>query len=264
MFFCMSVCLPTVKLFRLKDFPENRATNKRGYPQLVPYFSMKTYVVGYSSEASRQGTSNEYPQNTFCRKIRNQLIWFGFYGPFKNISVISSQSFIKGGQKSENTEKKPPDHLYAELGFPTCDPERGSNHSGEKPNGLTLVLLKPDIPCLCKQCSSRSVLLTDLDLHCLSFSIVKLYQQSGLSNLIGWENQKWACHLNLFSMTMIKSQLSNPLGYRGPKLSISVLPAAVWKKTTKKLAHVRYSSLLNLLLTPIHKSHKSRNVIFLT
>ena len=34
----------------------------------------------------------------------------GFYGPFKNMSLISSRSFIKGG--------------------------RGSNHSGEKPNGL--------------------------------------------------------------------------------------------------------------------------------
>ena len=33
---------------------------------------------------------------------------------------------------------------------------------------LTLVLLNPDIPCLCKQCRSRS---TDLDLHCLPFSM---------------------------------------------------------------------------------------------
>ena len=37
---------------------------------------------------------------------------------------------------------------------------------------LTLVLLNPDIPCLCKQCRSRSVQKpTDLDLHCLSFSM---------------------------------------------------------------------------------------------
>ena len=34
---------------------------------------------------------------------------------------------------------------------------------------LTLVLLNPDIPCLCKKCRSRSVSLKkpiDLDLHC--------------------------------------------------------------------------------------------------
>ena len=39
---------------------------------------------------------------------------------------------------------------------------------------LTLVLLNPDKPCLCKQCRSRSVGFwkpTDLDLHCLSLSI---------------------------------------------------------------------------------------------
>ena len=30
---------------------------------------------------------------------------FGFYGPFKNISLISSQLFIKGGQNQENRGK---------------------------------------------------------------------------------------------------------------------------------------------------------------
>ena len=36
------------------------------------------------------------------------FFWFGFYGPFKNISLISSRSFIKGRQKPENPRK---DHL---------------------------------------------------------------------------------------------------------------------------------------------------------
>ena len=37
---------------------------------------------------------------------------------------------------------------------------------------LKLVLLNQDMPCLCKQCRSRSVgFWTDLDLHCLPFSI---------------------------------------------------------------------------------------------
>ena len=33
------------------------------------------------------------------------FFWFGFYGPFKNISLISSRSFIEGGRKPENPEK---------------------------------------------------------------------------------------------------------------------------------------------------------------
>ena len=40
---------------------------------------------------------------------------------------------------------------------------------------LTLVQVNPDMSCLCKQCRSRSVGFlkkpTDLDLHCLPFSI---------------------------------------------------------------------------------------------
>ena len=32
------------------------------------------------------------------------------YGHFKNISLVSSRSFIKGGQKLENPGEKPPEH----------------------------------------------------------------------------------------------------------------------------------------------------------
>ena len=41
-----------------------------------------------------------------CIYIFFFFFWFGFYGPFKNISLISSQSFIEGGRKPENPEKK--------------------------------------------------------------------------------------------------------------------------------------------------------------
>ena len=49
---------------------------------------------------------------------------------------------------------------------------------------LTLVLLNPDIPCLCNQCSeeanwSGSAL--------FAIQYVNLYQQPGSSNLIGWK-----------------------------------------------------------------------------
>ena len=93
---------------------------------------------------------------------------------------------------------------------------------------LTLVLLSPDITCLCKQWRSRSVGFirsqliwictvwqtvkikinwlcqkpTDLDLHCLSISM-----RICINNLdqVNWlvENLKWVWHLNLFSMARV-------------------------------------------------------------
>ena len=62
---------------------------------------------------------------------------------------------------------------------------------------LTLVLLNPDIPCLYKQYRSRLVAL-------FVIQYMNLYEQSGLSNLIGWQLEVvWL--LNLFSMTRVKS-----------------------------------------------------------
>ena len=49
------------------------------------------------------------------KKASTFFFLFGFYGPFKNISLISSLSFIKGGQKLENPGKN---HLT----LPICDP----------------------------------------------------------------------------------------------------------------------------------------------
>ena len=46
---------------------------------------------------------------------------------------------------------------------------------------LTLVLLNPDIPCLGKQCRSRS------GSSLFAIQYVNLYQQSGSSNLTGWK-----------------------------------------------------------------------------
>ena len=34
------------------------------------------------------------------------FLWFGFYGPFKNISLISSRSFIKGWAKTREAGEK--------------------------------------------------------------------------------------------------------------------------------------------------------------
>ena len=46
------------------------------------------------------------------------FFWFGFYGPFKNISLISSRSFIEGGRKPENPEKKQLTIRKQNLAFP--------------------------------------------------------------------------------------------------------------------------------------------------
>ena len=43
---------------------------------------------------------------------------FGFYGPFKNISLISSRSFIEGGRKPENPEKNHLTIRKQNLAFP--------------------------------------------------------------------------------------------------------------------------------------------------
>ena len=54
---------------------------------------------------------------------------------------------------------------------------------------LTLALLNPDIPCLCKQCRSRSAGFwgSQLIWICTVCHYVNLYQQSGSSNQIGWK-----------------------------------------------------------------------------
>ena len=51
-------------------------------------------------------------------------------------------------------------------------------------NLLTMVLLKPDMPRLCKQCSSRSVEANKLGYVLLVIKYVNLYQKPGSSNLI--------------------------------------------------------------------------------
>ena len=73
---------------------------------------------------------------------------------------------------------------------------------------LTLVLLNPDIPCLCKQCRTRSVGFWRSQLiwictvchSVFEFCINKLDQGIWLA-----DNQKWAWHLNSFSMTRAKT-----------------------------------------------------------
>ena len=54
---------------------------------------------------------------------------FGFYSPFKNISLISSRSFIKGGRKPENPGENHLTICKQNLAFPHVT-ERGSNQSG--------------------------------------------------------------------------------------------------------------------------------------
>ena len=55
---------------------------------------------------------------------------------------------------------------------------------------LTLVKLNPDIPCLCKQCRSRSVGPEEANWSGSALFVIQyvnLYQQPWSSNLIGWK-----------------------------------------------------------------------------
>ena len=73
------------------------------------------------------------------------FFWSGFYGPFKNISLIASRSFIKSERKPEfiKSERKP-ENPGKKSTWPSVSrtwvshmsPERGSNHNGERHNGL--------------------------------------------------------------------------------------------------------------------------------
>ena len=74
---------------------------------------------------------------------------------------------------------------------------------------LTLVLVIPDMPCLCKQCRSRSVGFwrrNQLIWICTAFHSV-LYGKPRSSNLIGSDNKKCVWNLNVFSMTRVKRML---------------------------------------------------------
>ena len=60
---------------------------------------------------------------TIAHPVRPQSFFFffflfGFYGPFKNISLISSRSFIEGGRKPENPEKNHLTIRKQNLAFP--------------------------------------------------------------------------------------------------------------------------------------------------
>ena len=79
-------------------------------------------------------------------------------------------------------------------------------------NLTTLVLLNPDIPCLANSVDQDQLLekLTDLDLHCLSFSL--WIYINNLEKVI-WLAENWKCawHLNLFSMTRDIAPWHNPI-----------------------------------------------------
>ena len=64
------------------------------------------------------------------------IFLLGFYGPFKNISLMSSRPFIKVERKPENTWKKITWPSVCRTWVSHMSPERGSNHNGERHNGL--------------------------------------------------------------------------------------------------------------------------------
>ena len=66
--------------------------------------------------------------STTASKPLFYFFYFGFYGPFKNISLISSRSFIKGGRKPENPGKNHLTIRKQTLAFPHVTRTRASKH----------------------------------------------------------------------------------------------------------------------------------------
>ena len=125
-------------------------------------------------------------------------------------------------------------------------------------NTLTLVLLNPDMPCLCKQCRSRSVGLkkpTDLDLHCLPLTTV-------LSSSLGKTFFAWRFILNenillwltisyqkpfVFSVSVFCSQICTLKLNLSPKIGLTYAISIVkWFFGIFVLVNIFYFSLLNL------------------
>ena len=87
---------------------------------------------------------------------------------------------------------------------------------------LTLVLLNPDIPFLCKQCRSRSGSALDQlasseanwsGSALFAINYVILYQQSGSSNLVGWKLEVGVASY-LFSRTKVKNGPGHSITYK--------------------------------------------------
>ena len=69
---------------------------------------------------------------------------------------------------------------------------------------------EPDMPCLCKQCRSRSVGFLEANLSgstLFVFQYVNLYQLSRSSYLIGWQLEEGLA--SLFSMARVKNRYQN-------------------------------------------------------
>ena len=75
---------------------------------------------------------------------------------------------------------------------------------------LTLVLLNRDMPCLCKQYRSRARSAEEANWSGSTLFVIKyvnLYQQSGSSNLIGWQKIRSGRGINSLCMAWVKLQL---------------------------------------------------------
>ena len=134
---------------RIPETVQSRALVKEFFffNQKVSIFSLfldENICCGYSLEGPRRGTSNEYPQCMFSSRNK------------KNIYMIPPliKTYDRGNRNSVNQVNfacccNCPKCLHLVLPYITYPISRQVH--------LTLVLLTLDIPCLCKQCRSRSV-----------------------------------------------------------------------------------------------------------
>ena len=69
-----------------------------------------SWILEWNDFSNSESLCSPMPSIKFQLNPTFFFFWFGFYSPFKNISLLSSQSFIKGGP-NRRSRGKTPDHL---------------------------------------------------------------------------------------------------------------------------------------------------------
>ena len=127
----------------------------------------------------QRGASNEYPQHIFSYRNNKRNIWYCSYLELRSIQfnvalMMSKFSFWNSGPAPEQYACRNVNRMKIRENeqnkmrymFHTCNDWRMDRQTSRKKN-VNPSLAEHNMPCLSKQCRSRSVKKTDLDLHCL-------------------------------------------------------------------------------------------------
>ena len=118
------------------------------------------------------------------QRKRLWILFLWIYGPFKNISPMSSQSFSKGGRKLELPGKQP-DHLYAELGLLKC--ASGTNPQWWNTWCLRIKALNLKATGALFFCVIPNTDISNHPLKSMNFLVLKIYFEI----TVNWGNRRW-------------------------------------------------------------------------